>query len=419
VAIDNVGGRSLRASDEETTGVLCALATRGCPFVARDGESRASDGGESDSLDGTPVVKVASNVRGDILVVVVHFPNRVVNGETASDFWRCARDYRFFNNIGGSGGPDLIGIVAAAGAPGAVVGEFLRGAEAGTDSITLTDGLGIGGGVLTRRDVGFAPDIAASRGKIGRPYLIPIVVAAGVPCAVVSELLTSAEAGIHIGAMVDGFGEGGGVDATRNVGFAPNRTFGISIPMGLCPTALGGVGAAAHFVVLGIRGHFGVSSVKRRAPLEVVAGCSLDEAGDGGVGAAAHFVDFVNVSRNWGVSVQVMLRRAPLNHVLSRGGFIGALTGTSVRLLIDIATVGQGSGGGHVRGDDDAGGVGAGEVARGGGGSEGDEEDGGTEHVAGDAAESAKLCSIPNPLQMFRRIVLQLDSRTTEQRAYI
>lgn len=55
----------------------------------------------------------------------------------------------------------MFGIVAAAGAPGAVVGEFLRSAEAGTDSITLSDGLGPGGSVLTLRDKGFAPDRAA------------------------------------------------------------------------------------------------------------------------------------------------------------------------------------------------------------------------------------------------------------------
>jgi hypothetical protein len=52
--------------------------------------------------------------------------------------------------------------------------------------------------------------------------------------------------------------------------------------------------------------------------------------------------------------------------------------------VIDIATVFQGSGGGHVRGDDDAGGVGAGEVARGGGdGEEGEGEKLG--HDVGDA----------------------------------
>lgn len=67
-----------------------------------------------------------------------------------------------FDLIGGSGGPDLIAIVAAAGALGAIVGEFLRGAEAGTDSMTLTDGLGPGGILLTRGDAGFAPDRAAS-----------------------------------------------------------------------------------------------------------------------------------------------------------------------------------------------------------------------------------------------------------------
>jgi len=96
------------------------------------------------------------------------------------------------------------------------------------------------------------------------------VAAAGAPGAVVSELLTSAEAGIQSGAVVDGFGEGGGVDACGNIGFAPNRTGGF-----LLPAVLGGVGAAAHFVGFGISGVLGESSFIGGPPLDDVAGIGL------------------------------------------------------------------------------------------------------------------------------------------------
>ena len=56
--------------------------------------------------------------------------------------------------------------------------------------------------------------------------------------------------------------------------------------------------------------------------------------------------------------------------------FIGARAHTSVRSLIDPALVGRRRGGSNVRDDDDAGGMGAGEVARGGGdGEEGEGEE--------------------------------------------
>jgi hypothetical protein len=61
--------------------------------------------------------------------------------------WRCSSSgCRWIPRrlVGGSGGPNVITIVAAAGASGAVVGEFLCGAEASTDSITLSDSLSPG-----------------------------------------------------------------------------------------------------------------------------------------------------------------------------------------------------------------------------------------------------------------------------------
>jgi len=176
-------------------------------------------------------------------------------------------------------------IKAAARAPGAVVGEFLRCAETGTDTTTLSDSLSPGGTALTLRNQGFGPDSSALRpGALtesknlyiraaahlvdfigvfrnwdltlpvltfrraildhvpvgsftvgtealacdfslsGSPDPIEIVAAAGAPGAVVFNLLNSAETGTNIGAMLGGFVEGGVVDACGNMGFVPDTS---------------------------------------------------------------------------------------------------------------------------------------------------------------------------------------------------